>query len=121
MKILLDESITIRDKHVSPSYTVTKSVHAVGKGELDEKVAEYAKRNDMMLVTRDIRFALRSVMDGLKVGYYSKGYVYTLKRELVFQLLNSDGMSRIHDHGQRRRTLRAANMKQALQDTNVKH
>lgn len=66
----IDENIRMSDNDIiSLNENVVNSTDIFKKGTKDEVLTKYAKNNHYIIVTKDIRFALRSVIDGVNVIY----------------------------------------------------
>ena len=77
MKFLLDESITCRNT-VPGFSSFFNSVDILGQGASDDKIFQYAKKNDLIVVTKDKRFALDMIVSGNKTVYVTDKYQSTL-------------------------------------------
>jgi len=67
-KFLLDENIDPRiEEYESSNYL--KSVCILGPGVPDEQVFNYAKKHNLIVVTRDIRFAFHMILSGHKTVF----------------------------------------------------
>ena len=71
-KFLLDENMTYNHDNDNSntaslsSYPFFKSIELIGCGASDEKIFQYAKKNNMTVITKDKRFALHMIMKGYK-------------------------------------------------------
>lgn len=73
MKLLLDENISYRNnKSIFPPFF--KSVDILGAGVSDDKIFQYAKKNNMVIVTKDKRFALDVIVSGSMVVVITDNY-----------------------------------------------
>ena len=75
MKYLYDECVSCRD--VFEGRNFIQSIDVVGKGATDEKVGDYAVKNNMLLITSDIKFALNMLIQSKPV-IFKNGGDYTL-------------------------------------------
>lgn len=68
MKFLLDENLTYKnDEYVCPPFF--KSTDILGRGASDGVVFQYAKLHDMIVITKDKRFALDMIVQGRKTVF----------------------------------------------------
>ena len=73
---LIDENVKISSidiKKMNKS-KVINSTDIFRKGERDEKLTEMAKKNKWVIVTRDIRMALRSLIEGVPIIFINDDY-----------------------------------------------
>lgn len=73
MKFLLDESLTYKNR-ILVFLPFFNSVDILGMGAPDEEIFKYAKKNNMIVVTKDKRFALDMIISGSKVVIVTDTY-----------------------------------------------
>lgn len=73
---LMDENVKISgdDMLRFPVGSVVNATKYFHKGTPDESLTKFAKDMDMVIVTKDIRMALRSLIDNVPVIYISDDY-----------------------------------------------
>lgn len=73
---LMDENIKISSIDIEKikNCKIINSTDIFKKGEPDEKLTAMAKKNGWVIVTRDIRMALRSLVDGVPVIFINDDY-----------------------------------------------
>lgn len=73
---LMDENVkmSVEDIQDLKKSVVINSTDQFPKGTNDEILTEVAKKNDWIIVTKDIRMALRSLQDGVSVIYISDDF-----------------------------------------------
>ncbi len=76
---IIDENVMMSDEDID-NFSNSKIVNALdffGKGTPDEKITSLAKENGWVIVTKDIRMALRSLIDGVPVIFISDHFEST--------------------------------------------
>ena len=73
---LIDENIKISSIDIQKikKSKVINSTDVFRKGELDEKLTALAKDKGWVIVTRDVRMALRSLIDGVPIIFINDDY-----------------------------------------------
>ncbi|MGI0086797.1 MAG: DUF5615 family PIN-like protein [Nitrosotalea sp.] len=79
-KIVIDENMSLSNKELEKNPEFANTKHEVGVGAKDEKILEIAKKEGWTIVTKDKRFTLDLLIEGLEVWYHdSKGQRHKLK------------------------------------------
>ena len=77
---LIDENVKISSIDIQKmnKSKVINSTDIFRKGEPDEKLTAMAKEKGWIIVTRDIRMALRSLIDGVPIIFINDDYKLSL-------------------------------------------
>jgi predicted nuclease of predicted toxin-antitoxin system len=70
MKFLVDENLSESDKFLKGHLEFVNVKHLMKPGEADDEIIEKALVHDFMIVTKDIKLALNSLIRGVRVWYY---------------------------------------------------
>jgi len=72
----MDENVKISDldRSLLKNSVILNSTEKFGKGEADEILTFFAKKEGWVIVTKDIRMALRSLIDGVSVIFISDDF-----------------------------------------------
>ena len=73
---ILDENVKMSDDDIAKlnECNIVNSTDVFKKGTKDEVLTSYAKEKGYVIVTKDIRMALRSLIDGVAVIYISDDF-----------------------------------------------
>jgi len=73
---LIDENVKMSDMDIEKikSCKIINCTEIFRKGEPDESLTEMARENGWIMVTKDIRMALRSLVDGVPVLFISDDF-----------------------------------------------
>ncbi|MEC4848980.1 MAG: DUF5615 family PIN-like protein [Nitrosarchaeum sp.] len=69
MKYLFDENCSPTDKFLDAHPGCMNVKYRLGQGAKDETILQQADKNEFVIVTRDIEFALDALIDGFYVIY----------------------------------------------------
>lgn len=69
MKYLFDENISVSDRFLELNPGCANVKYHLGSGEKDERILKKTNKNEFIIVTKDIDFALHALIAGFKVIY----------------------------------------------------
>ena len=77
-RFLLDECVQIKNKKLRKQLGYVNSKDIAKEGISDDKLLEKALKKNLTIITKDIRFALKSVLQGIEVVFQDGNGVRTL-------------------------------------------
>ncbi len=70
-KYLIDENVSM-GKEAVKNNEILQAKDALGEGEKDAKLFDYITKNNLILVTNDKRFSLRTAIENHPVRFYDR-------------------------------------------------
>ncbi len=72
MKILLDENMSASNKFLEEHPNHENVKFRLGEGKTDDEIILHANKNEDIIATKDIEFALDALIAGFKVWYHDQ-------------------------------------------------
>ena len=77
-RFLLDECVQIKNKKLKTKFGYVNASELVKEGTSDDKLLEKAIQKNLVIITRDVRFALKAVLLGIEIIFQDHYHVRTL-------------------------------------------
>lgn len=72
MKYLIDENMSMPDKFLAQNSNYENVKYRLGTGVKDPEILQRADKNEDIIATKDIEFALDALIAGFKVWYHDQ-------------------------------------------------
>ena len=83
MKYLVDACISLKKQFIKNNTNILLSRHVLGEGAPDHEILDYAIKKNLILVTNDMKFALRTAMRNHPVYYNGYQGGFKIKAETM--------------------------------------
>lgn len=77
-RFLLDECLQITNKKLRTRFGYVNATELVKEGTSDDKLLQKAIKENLVIITRDIRFALKAVLLGVEIIFHDNNHTRTL-------------------------------------------
>ncbi|PBO84910.1 MAG: hypothetical protein COA77_06630 [Thaumarchaeota archaeon] len=77
-RFLLDECLQITNKKLRTKFGYVNATELVKEGTSDDKLLQKAIKENLVIITRDIRFALKAVLLGVEIIFHDSNHTRTL-------------------------------------------
>ena len=72
LKFLVDENVSKPDKFIEKNPMFVNVTRVIRRGADDSEILQKAKSEDYVIITKDIRLALRALIYGIGIRYFDE-------------------------------------------------